>query len=179
MMLAMQAQETLEQQQETARFTGAEKDIWGAWVNGFGTFGDYDSTSSQAGYNFNTGGVTFGFDYRVLDTLAAGAFVGYSNTGVTVDNGQGTNSFNSINTGMYMTWFNEQGFYASGLFGGGVNFYENNRRIRFGTVDHSDIKVQAAGSRLTVRINLQIHPLRCHACLLGQGFCGDFCCNFS
>ncbi|WP_432798684.1 autotransporter-associated beta strand repeat-containing protein [Poriferisphaera sp. WC338] len=135
MMLAMQAQETLEQQQETARFTGAEKDIWGAWVNGFGTFGDYDSTSSQAGYNFNTGGVTFGFDYRVLDTLAAGAFVGYSNTGVTVDNGQGTNSFNSINTGMYMTWFNEQGFYASGLFGGGVNFYENNRRIRFGTVD--------------------------------------------
>ncbi|WP_432798686.1 autotransporter domain-containing protein [Poriferisphaera sp. WC338] len=135
MMLAMQAQETLEQQQETARFTGAEKDIWGAWVNGFGTFGDYDSTSSQAGYNFNTGGVTFGFDYRVLDTLAAGAFVGYSNTGVTVDNGQGTNSFNSINTGMYMTWFNEEGFYASGLFGGGVNFYENNRRIRFGTVD--------------------------------------------
>ncbi|QQE12325.1 autotransporter domain-containing protein [Planctomycetota bacterium] len=129
MMLAMQTQQTLEQQQETNRFSGAGKDIWGAWVNGFGTFGDFDSTSSQAGYEFNTGGVTLGFDYRILDMLAAGAFVGYSNTGITVDSGQGTSSFNSINTGMYMTWFNEDGFYASGLFGGGVNFYENNRRI--------------------------------------------------
>ncbi|QQE12597.1 autotransporter-associated beta strand repeat-containing protein [Planctomycetota bacterium] len=146
---AMQAQETLEQQQETERLSGtqketrvAEKDtnvtekgLWGAWANGFGTFGDFDSQESQAGYEFNTGGVTFGFDYRVLDTLAAGAFLGYSNTGVTVDNGFGTSSFSSINTGMYMTWFNDEGFYASGLFGGGVNFYENNRRIRFGAID--------------------------------------------
>ncbi|QQE12265.1 autotransporter-associated beta strand repeat-containing protein [Planctomycetota bacterium] len=146
---AMQAQETLEQQQETVRLSGtqketrvAEKDtnvtekgLWGAWANGFGTFGDFDSQESQAGYEFNTGGVTFGFDYRVLDTLAAGAFLGYSNTGVTVDNGFGTSSFSSINTGMYMTWFNDEGFYASGLFGGGVNFYENNRRIRFGAID--------------------------------------------
>ncbi|WP_200761186.1 autotransporter domain-containing protein [Poriferisphaera corsica] len=134
-LFAMQTQETLEQQQETNRFSGVGKDIWGAWINGFGTFGDFDSTSSQAGYEFNTAGVTFGFDYRVLDSLAAGAFFGYSNTGITVDSGQGTSSFNSINTGMYMTWFNEEGFYASGLFGGGVNFYENNRRIVFGMID--------------------------------------------
>ncbi|QQE12607.1 autotransporter-associated beta strand repeat-containing protein [Planctomycetota bacterium] len=133
--LAMQTQQTLEQQQETNRFSGTGKDVWGAWVNGFGTFGDFDSQESQAGFEFNTGGVTLGVDYRVLDTLAAGAFLGYSNTGITVDNGLGTSSFNSINTGMYMTWFNEDGFYASGLFGGGVNFYENNRRIRFGSVD--------------------------------------------
>ncbi|QQE12602.1 autotransporter-associated beta strand repeat-containing protein [Planctomycetota bacterium] len=133
--LAMQTQQTLEQQQETNRFSGTGKDVWGAWVNGFGTFGDFDSQESQAGFEFNTGGVTLGFDYRVLDTLAAGAFLGYSNTGITVDNGLGTSSFNSINTGMYMTWFNEDGFYASGLFGGGVNFYENNRRIRFGAID--------------------------------------------
>ncbi|QQE12264.1 autotransporter-associated beta strand repeat-containing protein [Planctomycetota bacterium] len=153
---AMQVQETLEQQQETERLSGtteetsspeeeiggvekeirrAGKDRWGGWVNGFGTFGDFDSQESQAGFEFNTGGVTLGFDYRVLDTLAAGAFLGYSNTGITVDNGLGTSSFNSINTGMYMTWFNDEGFYASGLFGGGVNFYENNRRIRFGAVD--------------------------------------------
>ena len=89
----------------------------------------------QAGYEFTTAGVTFGFDYRILDTLAAGAFAGYSNTGTTVDEGQGSNYANTINSGIYMTWFNEEGFYASGLVGGGVNFYENNRRIVFGTID--------------------------------------------
>ena len=136
--LTMQAiadQEVLQQQQETFRFGGAKQGIWGAWISGHGTFGDFDAADSQAGFEFNTGGVTLGFDYRLLETLAAGAFVGYSNTGTSFDNGQGTSSFNSINTGMYMTWFNEEGFYASGLFGGGVNFYENNRRIAFGAID--------------------------------------------
>ncbi|WP_432797902.1 autotransporter domain-containing protein [Poriferisphaera sp. WC338] len=134
-LLLQVAEESLEQQQETFRFGGAEQGVWGAWVSGFGTFGDFDAASSQAGFEFNTGGITLGFDYRIFDTLAAGAYAGWSNTGTTVDGGQGTNSFNSVNTGMYMTWFNEEGFYASGLVGGGVNFYENNRRIVFGTID--------------------------------------------
>ncbi|QQE10730.1 autotransporter domain-containing protein [Planctomycetota bacterium] len=128
-------QQALEQQQETFRFGGAGKGLWSSWVSGFGTFGDFDPALSQAGYEFNTGGVTFGFDYRLMETLAAGAFVGYSNTGTTVDGGQGSNYANTINSGLYMTWFNEEGFYVSGLFGGGVNFYENNRRIVFGNID--------------------------------------------
>ncbi|MCG8550745.1 MAG: autotransporter domain-containing protein, partial [Desulfobacterales bacterium] len=134
-MIALQSQQSAEQQQEINRFSGTSSDIWGAWISGFGTFGDFNPALSQAGYEFNTGGVTLGFDYRILDTLAAGAFAGYANTGTTVNEGQGSNYANTINTGLYMTWFNEEGFYVTGLFGGGVSFYENNRRIRFGNID--------------------------------------------
>ena len=133
--IALQNSQSLEQQQEIFRFGGAEKGLWSSWISGYGTFGDFNPALSQAGYEFTTGGVTLGFDYRLLETLAAGAFVGYSNTGTTVDEGQGSNYANTINSGLYMTWFNEEGFYASGLIGGGVNFYENNRRIVFGTID--------------------------------------------
>ncbi|MCG8550744.1 MAG: autotransporter domain-containing protein, partial [Desulfobacterales bacterium] len=133
--IALQNSQLLEQQQEIFRFGGAKKGLWSSWISGFGTFGDFNPALSQAGYEFTTAGVTFGFDYRILDTLAAGAFAGYSNTGTTVDGGQGSNYANTVNSGIYMTWFNEEGFYASGLIGGGVNFYENNRRIVFGDID--------------------------------------------
>ncbi|QDU32711.1 Extracellular serine protease precursor [Poriferisphaera corsica] len=134
--IAAQAnRQILQQAQEINRFSGSGSDIWGAWISGYGTFGNFDAALSQAGYAFDTGGATLGFDYRILDTLAAGAFAGYANTGTTVDGGQGSNYTNTVNTGIYMTWFNEEGFYTSGLVGGGVSFYENNRRIVFGNID--------------------------------------------
>jgi len=40
---------------------------WGVWLTGFGNFVDVDSDSNAKGYDFTTGGVSLGVDYRIID----------------------------------------------------------------------------------------------------------------
>jgi outer membrane autotransporter protein len=40
---------------------------WGVWVTGYGDFVDVDDEGLAKGYNYTTGGVTVGIDYRVTD----------------------------------------------------------------------------------------------------------------
>jgi uncharacterized protein with beta-barrel porin domain len=42
----------------------APENRWGVWVTGFGDFVNVDNEGSAEGYNFTTGGVTVGIDYR-------------------------------------------------------------------------------------------------------------------
>ncbi|MEA3410264.1 MAG: autotransporter outer membrane beta-barrel domain-containing protein [Pseudomonadota bacterium] len=50
----------------------------GGFVNLIGSFGDKDQTDREAGFDFNTIGVTGGLDYRLSDSLILGAAVGYT-----------------------------------------------------------------------------------------------------
>jgi hypothetical protein len=43
---------------------------WGVWVTGFGDFVSVDSDANVKGYDFTTGGVSLGIDYRITDQLA-------------------------------------------------------------------------------------------------------------
>jgi Autotransporter beta-domain len=43
---------------------------WGVWVIGWGDFVNVQDSSIAKGYNFTTGGVTLGIDYRVTDHVA-------------------------------------------------------------------------------------------------------------
>jgi outer membrane autotransporter protein len=94
---------------------------WGVWVTGFGDFVNIDDEGSIRGYNYTTGGVTVGIDYRVTDHFVVGFMGGYAHTwtdlkptgSVDVDTGWG---------GAYAGYFN-QGFYVLGsAFGGGNSF---------------------------------------------------------
>src|SRR6266481_4146321 len=53
---------------------------WGVWLTGFGDFVDVDSDSNAKGYDFTTGGVSLGVDYRIIDHLAIGVMANYSHT---------------------------------------------------------------------------------------------------
>jgi Autotransporter beta-domain len=50
----------------------APKNRWGVWVTGFGDFVNVDGDGNAQGYNFTTGGVSLGLDYRLTDQLAIG-----------------------------------------------------------------------------------------------------------
>ena len=53
---------------------------WGVWATGFGDFVNVDGDGNAPGYNFTTGGVSFGIDYRITDNLAVGVMANYSHT---------------------------------------------------------------------------------------------------
>jgi outer membrane autotransporter protein len=98
---------------------------WGVWVTGFGDFVNVDGDGNAKGYDFTTGGVSLGIDYRITDQLAIGVMGEYSHTwtslkpsgDIDVDSGRG---------GVYATWFNH-GIYLNGAIYGGHNNYDSSR----------------------------------------------------
>jgi outer membrane autotransporter protein len=98
---------------------------WGIWLTGFGDFVSVDSDANAKGYDFTTGGVSLGVDYRLTAQFAIGVMGDYSHTWtelqpsghIDVDTGRG---------GMYATWFNH-GIYLNGAIYSGHNTYESNR----------------------------------------------------
>jgi autotransporter-associated beta strand protein len=90
---------------------------WGVWVIGFGDFVTVDGDASGRGYNFITGGVTLGLDYRVTDHLVIGAMGDYSHTWTALqpaghldaDTGEG---------GFYATWYDHGIYLNTGIFAG-------------------------------------------------------------
>jgi fibronectin-binding autotransporter adhesin len=98
---------------------------WGVWVTGFGDFVNVDSDDNGHGYDFTTGGVSVGLDYRITDQLAIGVLGEYAHTwtslkpsgDIDVDSGRG---------GVYATWFSH-GIYLNGAIYGGHNVYSSSR----------------------------------------------------
>jgi outer membrane autotransporter protein len=97
---------------------------WGVWLTGFGDFVDVDSDSNAKGYDFTTGGVSLGVDYRIIDHLAIGVMANYSHTWtglrpghIGVDTGRG---------GIYATYF-DRCFYLNGGIYGGYDSYDSSR----------------------------------------------------
>ena len=97
----------------------------GVWVTGFGNFVNVDGDANAKGYNFTTGGVTLGLDYRITDYLAIGVMGEYGHTWtdlqpaghIDVDSGRG---------GLYGTWY-DHGIYLNGGIFGGHNTYATSR----------------------------------------------------
>ena len=109
---------------------------WNFFAAGAGTFGEVDSTKEQAGYDFQTGEITFGVDRRLDPYTIAGATIGYANSQVDIDSSGGDTDVNSVKFGVYGT-FHNNGIYVNGMIGGGYHMYDTDRRIQFGTINRT------------------------------------------
>ena len=103
----------------------ARENRWGVWMTGFGDFVSVDADTNAQGYNFTTGGVTLGIDFRITDQLAIGIMGDYSHTWTSV-NPAGHMDVNSGRGGVYATWYNH-GLYFNGAIYGGHNNYDSSR----------------------------------------------------
>ncbi|MGA8660061.1 MAG: autotransporter domain-containing protein [Chthoniobacterales bacterium] len=99
---------------------------WGVWVNGWGDFVSVDNDSFAKGYDFTTGGVTVGIDYRITDHLAIGLFGSYAHTWTHLQPA-GDVDVNTGRGGLYATYF-DRGFYVNGGVYGGYNSYDTSRQ---------------------------------------------------
>jgi len=99
---------------------------WGVWATGFGDFVNVDGDGNAPGYNFTTGGVSFGIDYRITDNLAVGVMANYSHTWTDL-HPTGHIDADTGRVGLYATWFN-RAFYLNGGIYGGYNTYNTSRQ---------------------------------------------------
>jgi outer membrane autotransporter protein len=104
---------------------------WGVFVTGLGEFTDVDDTSIAPGYNFSTGGLTFGVDYRVSPNFAIGLTGGYAHTNADLVN-NGSLDVNGGTIGAYATGF-AGGFYVDAAAFGVFNGYDSHRTALLGT----------------------------------------------
>jgi uncharacterized protein YhjY with autotransporter beta-barrel domain len=120
---------------------GADFGRWGFFANGNVSFGDQRETANQAGFDFNTLGITAGVDYRLRDNAFVGAAVGYANVDVDFARSGGDLDVDSWNLSLFGSWFKADRYYVDGLVNYGRNDYASTRHIRFtdalGTVDRT------------------------------------------
>lgn len=105
---------------------------WGLFINGdYGT-GDKDETFNEAGFDYDSYGITAGVDYRFSEAFVAGIALGIANSDVEIDRDAGdtdTDGFTATLYGMYYT----DSFYVEGSLSGGSFEYESQRRVNYGT----------------------------------------------
>jgi outer membrane autotransporter protein len=90
---------------------------WGVWVTGYGDWTSIDSEASARGYDYTTGGMTIGADYRITDHLVLGLMGGYAHTWT--DLKPGSADLDTGWGGLYAGYWN-RGFYVlAAAFGGG------------------------------------------------------------
>jgi outer membrane autotransporter protein len=115
--------------------TPSPENRWGVWISGSGDYVNVGGDGNAKGYDFTTGGVTLGLDYRLTRDLAVGVALGYAHTwtNLTADGDIGANSGRA---GIYATYY-QSGFYLSGYVGGGYNSYDTRRASLGGTATGS------------------------------------------
>jgi len=92
---------------------------------------DVDDSSIAPGYNFSTGGLTFGVDYRVSPNFAIGLTGGYAHTNADLVN-NGSLDVNGGTIGAYATRFGG-GFYIDAAAFLVLNNYDEHRTALLGT----------------------------------------------
>jgi YVTN family beta-propeller protein/autotransporter-associated beta strand protein len=107
--------------------TPSPENKWGVWTSGSGDFVNVSSDGNGQGYNFTTGGVSLGLDYRLTGNLAVGIAAGYAHTWTNLTE-NGNIDVNSARGGLYAA-FSEDGFYLNGYAGGGYNSYNTRRNV--------------------------------------------------
>ena len=125
--------------------TGADGDVGGGllgnrlgvFINGQISYGSKDATLNEAGFDFDTGGVTIGADYRFTDDFVAGLALGYANTDVELDQRGGELDSKGYGLSLYGTYYKGDNFFLEGLLGYGKGDLDQIRNARFVVGDFS------------------------------------------
>jgi outer membrane lipase/esterase len=100
----------------------------GIFATGQGSFGDQDVTSREPGFDFHTGGITVGADYRITDQVVLGGAFGYLRTKIDLDSSAGDSAINGYSLSGYASYYIEK-LYLDGIATVGWNNYNNERNI--------------------------------------------------
>jgi outer membrane autotransporter protein len=108
---------------------------WGLWITGYGDFVNVEDDGAAKGYDFTTGGMSLGIDYRLTPHFVIGIMGGYSHSwtelvpsgSIDVDEGCG---------GIYSGYFN-CGFYVNGAVYGGHYTFQSERAALLGMANGS------------------------------------------
>lgn len=103
----------------------------GVFVNGSYQFGDVDTTFNQLGFDFDSGGVTAGADYRFTQSLIFGVAFTYLRMESDFDRSGGELDSDTYAGSIYGTFYPTDNFYVDGIASIGGIDYESARRISY------------------------------------------------
>ena len=112
---------------------GADSDAYGRWggfLNGAYSFGNKHGRERESGFDFRSGLVTAGVDYRVTDAFVAGVAISYTRSDADIDRNLGDLDTDSYGISLYGTAY-WGGFYLDSLVGFTWNSYDMTRRISY------------------------------------------------
>ncbi len=115
---------------------------WGVFADGIGDFGTVSADSNAPGYQYSTGGMVAGMDYRFSKDLVGGLMLGYTQSGSSQSTG--TVNVTGGQLGLYGGW--KQGpLHVEALAAGGINSYTTQRDSLGGTASGSTQGQQLSG----------------------------------
>jgi outer membrane autotransporter protein len=89
----------------------------GLFIEGRMDKGSFDASTSSVGSDFDTNGLTVGFDYRFKPELLAGVALGYTNNNTEQDGNQGETDTEATSLFAYGTFYPTDNIFIDGLVG--------------------------------------------------------------
>jgi uncharacterized protein with beta-barrel porin domain len=107
----------------------------GFFVAGNIDFGDRDGSSNEAGFEFDTAGITAGADYRITDQAVFGAALGFANTDLDYDGGRGDLQVDAWSASLYGNYYLTETVYLDGTISYGWDNYDQTRSIVYSLLE--------------------------------------------
>lgn len=89
----------------------------GLFIEGRMDRGSFDGDASSVGSDYDTNGLTIGFDYRFNPNLLAGVALGYTDNNTEQDNDQGETDTEATSLFLYGTYYPTNNVFIDGLVG--------------------------------------------------------------
>ncbi|HSN70969.1 MAG TPA: autotransporter domain-containing protein, partial [Steroidobacteraceae bacterium] len=122
---------------------GLFDDRLGLFMNGNVMFGEKDDTALEAGYDFDSIGITVGADYRFTDNVVAGFAVGYGDSSSDFTQNRGKLDSDGYSGSLFASYY-DQGGYIDGILSYGRSSFDSLRRIAF-TIGGNETVAEAKG----------------------------------
>nr|MBS0021406.1 autotransporter outer membrane beta-barrel domain-containing protein [Gammaproteobacteria bacterium] len=133
---------------------------WGVFLNGGVSFGDSDPTTREAGFSFDTAGITTGADYRFNDNLVLGGAFTYASQSSDFDASAGALDISGYHFNVYGLYDNREiyyndAFYVDAIASFGWNDYETSRRISLASVTDTSATGDTSGNQYAFSLGLR------------------------
>lgn len=122
----------------------------GVFVNGRLSFGDTDATTREQGFDFISGGVTGGVDYRFTDNVVLGIALSYTHSRADINFDFGETISDGYGVSVYGTYYIGN-FYLDGHAGFEWNEYDTERRIVYAAFDRTT-QAKLSGQQYTANL---------------------------
>lgn len=116
---------------------------YGLWLDAYGLWGDQDdkkrdnwTSGGYTGFDFNTYGITLGYDRPVSDRVVAGLSVGYAMTDIDLDDNAGDGDIDSGMVSLYGEYQGERAYLDAVLTYGRMD-YDNTRNLQVGAIQRT------------------------------------------
>jgi outer membrane autotransporter protein len=113
-------------------------DRWGFFLKGTFNFGDKNTTENEAGFDFDTKGVTGGADYRFSEKLVAGGAIGFSRNNVDYASSGGGLDTDTWHLAAYGSYYASERTYIDAIVEYGWQDHDSERGIQYRVASNLD-----------------------------------------